>query len=85
MRDQYAGDINDVVKFALLRALVGEDRKFGVAWYYVPENDGGQDGRHLEWGEDSAWRRLDAELHAELAALPERRVAHWRPESGGKA
>jgi hypothetical protein len=75
MRDQYAGDINDVVKFALLRALVGTDRKLGIAWYYVPGDDGSQDGRHLEWRDEEAWRRFDEELHAGLATLPERSIA----------
>src|SRR4029079_15617641 len=42
MRDQYAGDISDVLKFAFLRALTGADRKLGIAWYYVPGHDGGR-------------------------------------------
>jgi len=35
MRDQFAGDITDWIKFSLLRALAGEDRSLGIAWYYV--------------------------------------------------
>ncbi len=42
MRDQYAGDISDVLKFAFLRALSGVDRALGIAWYYVPGHDGGR-------------------------------------------
>lgn len=75
MRDQYAGDISDVLKFAFLRALTGSDRVLGVAWYYVPEADGGPDGRHLEWHEEPAWRVLDEELYMGLSALSERSVA----------
>lgn len=75
MRDQYAGDISDVLKFAFLRALVGADRKLGVAWYYAPRDDGGPDGRHLEWHEEPAWGRLDKKLYAGLASLPERSIA----------
>jgi hypothetical protein len=44
MRDQYAGDVSDVLKFAFLRALVGTDRRLGIAWYYVPGDDGRADG-----------------------------------------
>ena len=33
MRDQYAGDISDVLKFAFLRTLAGQDKTLGVAWY----------------------------------------------------
>lgn len=75
MRDQYAGDVSDVLKFAFLRALAGTDRKLGIAWYHAPGGDGRADGRHLEWRDEVAWRNLDAELHAGLAALPERSIA----------
>src|SRR5579875_685353 len=75
MRDQYAGDVSDVLKFAFLRALSGKDRTLGIAWYYAPGDDGRSDGRHLEWRDETAWRALDEELHTGLAALPERSVA----------
>ncbi len=75
MRDQYAGDVSDVLKFAFLRALAGADRALGVAWYYAPGDDGRADGRHLEWHDEPAWRLLDAQLHAGLSTLPERSIA----------
>lgn len=75
MRDQYAGDVSDIIKFAFLRALAGKDRKLGIAWYYAPSHDGRSDGRHLEWRDEAAWRTLDEELHTGLATLPERSVA----------
>ena len=71
MRDQYAGDVSDVVKFGLLRALAGDDRKLGIAWYYVPGHDGRRDGRHREWRGDPSWKQLDAELYKGLDNLPE--------------
>lgn len=74
MRDQYAGDISDLLKFAFLRALAGTDRTLGVAWYYAPGDDGRPDGRHFEWRDEPAWQHLDAHLHAELCALPERSI-----------
>lgn len=75
MRDQYAGDVSDVLKFAFLRTLTGQDRTLGIAWYYAPGDDGRPDGRHLEWRDEAAWRLLDAELHRGLSALPERSIA----------
>jgi hypothetical protein len=75
MRDQYAGDVSDFVKFAFLRSLTADDMKLGVAWYYVPDHDGGPDGRHLEWRDDLAWKRLDPILHEGLSRLPNRSVA----------
>jgi hypothetical protein len=75
VRDQYAGDVSDILKFAFLRALAGADRTLGVAWYYAPEVDGLVDGRHLEWRDEPAWRQLDAQLHAGLSTLSERSIA----------
>ncbi|MBZ0148336.1 MAG: hypothetical protein K8F62_12470 [Pseudorhodoplanes sp.] len=74
MRDQYVGDVSDVLKFAFLRALNGDDRKPGVAWYYVPTDDGRPDGRHLEWRDEPEWKTLDTRLHSELWKLPDRSV-----------
>jgi hypothetical protein len=75
VRDQYAGDVSDVLKFAFLRALAGSDRTLGVAWYYAPGDDGRVDGRHLEWRDEPAWRQLDAQLHTALSTLSERSIA----------
>lgn len=75
MRDQYAGDVSDAVKFALLRTLADRDRRLGVAWYYVPGDDGRPDGRHIEWLKDEAWTNIDAELQAAMAVLPVRTIA----------
>jgi hypothetical protein len=35
MRDQYAGDISDYLKFSFLRQVVPETHQLGIAWYYV--------------------------------------------------
>ena len=39
MRDQYAGNVSDVLKFAFLRSLRGADRALGIASYYAPGDD----------------------------------------------
>jgi hypothetical protein len=75
VRDQYAGDVSDVIKFAFLRALAGDDRRLGIAWYYVPGDDGRPDGRHLEWRDEPAWRVFDEQLCFGLTQLPERSIA----------
>jgi hypothetical protein len=75
MRDQYVGDVSDVIKISFLRALVGTDRTLGVSWYYVPNDDGRPDGRHVEWRDEPAWQRLDAQLHTGLLSMAERTVA----------
>jgi hypothetical protein len=79
MRDQYAGDISDMIKFSLLRALAGDDRTLGVAWYYHPENDGTDDGKHRLYltEEKEKWSSLDAQVFESLRPMKsgERSVA----------
>lgn len=75
MRDQYAGDLSDFLKFALLRGLAGEGRRLGVAWYFLPGHDGRRDGQHREYCLDPRWPALDEPLHAALAGLREHSVA----------
>ena len=75
MRDQYAGDLSDLLKFSFLRALVDDDRTLGVAWFYVPGHDGSSDGRHLEWRDEPAWRLVDETIFLSLSTLPDRSIA----------
>jgi hypothetical protein len=75
MRDQYATDISDYLKFTFLRAATQTDRRLGIAWYYLPGHDGGADGRHVEYKSEPVWRALDAELYDELVGLAEPSVA----------
>jgi predicted RNase H-like HicB family nuclease len=70
MRDQYAGDVSDLLKFALLRALAGCDRNLGIAWYYVAGEDNARDGRHLEWRDQPHWENLDPGLFKWLREVP---------------
>jgi hypothetical protein len=77
MKDQYAGDISDVLKFAFLRALAGSDRMLGVAWYYVPGDDGRTDGRHLEWRNEPAWQRIDPESTHAYQSYRNEASRHW--------
>jgi hypothetical protein len=75
MRDQYAGDVSDLLKFAFLRVLAADNKAIGVAWYYNPEHDGRfQDGRHREFCDESKWKALDLPLFNALKELPERSV-----------
>jgi len=70
MRDQYAADVSDLLKFAFLRALAAHDRSIGVGWYYNSTNDGRPDGRHREYCGEPKWKALDAALFDALVALP---------------
>lgn len=75
MRDQYAGDVSDLLKFAFLRALAAEDKTIGVGWYYNPEHDGRfQDGSHREYCNEPKWKTVDLPLFKALTELQERTV-----------
>lgn len=74
MRDQYAGDVSDLLKLALLRALAADDKTVGVGWYYNPAHDGRPDGRHREYCEEPKWKSLDSAVWKALKELPERSV-----------
>jgi hypothetical protein len=75
MRDQYAADISDYLKFAFLRSVAPEYAKLGMAWYYLPGHDGRPDGRHIEYLDEPAWSDLDSPLYDALGNLPRRSVA----------
>lgn len=75
MRDQYAGDVTDVAKVALLRRLTGAGHRLGVAWYYVTGHDGGTDGTLMGWAADPGWESLDPSAARAVAHLPARSVA----------
>jgi hypothetical protein len=75
MRDQYAGDISDLLKLALLRKLARDDRTIGVAWYYNSGHDGRSDGRHREYCDEPKWASLDEVILNALKKLPEQSVA----------
>jgi hypothetical protein len=69
MRDQYAGDISDYIKFAFLRCLLRPEQTVGIGWYYLEGHDGRPDGRHREYLADSRWSALDPELHEYLKSV----------------
>jgi len=88
MRDQYAGDITDFLKFFYIRSVVPPRSKLGVAWYYIPTHDGRLDGRHTEYLAEEQWSLLDGNLHSELATLGDtrsvaalQRLKIWRPQT----
>jgi hypothetical protein len=73
MRDQYAGDISDFLKFSFIRTVVPLRSKLGIAWYYIPKHDGRRDGCHIEYLGEEKWRRLDRLLYSELTKLAKTR------------
>ena len=74
MKDSYAGDITDFVKFGLLRTLFSgvKDRTLGVVWFLTDDRPADSDGRKTRYLLDDTSRRLrrcDSELYDQMAAV----------------
>ena len=80
MKDQYFGDINDYLKYGILRCLAEAGWKLGVVWMLTPD-DGRSDGNKIKYLEPSTgWRRHDPALFDKLDQVvrvqKSRQVAH---------
>jgi len=67
MKNQYFGDVNDYLKYGLLRALTGRSRlSLAVCWMLTPD-DGRTDGRFVEYlRQQDSWRAFDPDLYDAL-------------------
>jgi hypothetical protein len=70
MKDQYAGDINDYLKYALLRGLAGAHAGTLQVWWMRTAGDGRSDGARLAYLKDPGrFRALDAPLFDALTEM----------------
>lgn len=69
MKNQYVADINDYVKYALLRALAPPNRPVAVVWM-LTAGDGRTDGRRLNYlGQPIRFRPIDPSLFDQLGMI----------------
>ena len=81
MQDSYVGDIGDLAKLGLLRALSKGERQLGVAWYLHPHEEG-PDGQHIEYlGQPESWKPLDKGLFDGIQDI----IARWRNHEGERS
>jgi len=66
MQNRYAGDIGDFGKYALLKALAGENLRLGVVWYLNTSEEDNRDGSRVNY---EHLRHCDPWLHDALAEL----------------
>lgn len=66
MRDSYVADVGDFGKYALLRALVGDDLRLGVVWCRNTLEDASQDGRFTDY---PRLRQCDPALYDKLSQI----------------
>lgn len=69
MKDQYVGDVNDYVKYALLRTLAQDASGLAVAWMATP-SDGRSDGLRLRYlAQPRTFQRIDPDVFRTLDDL----------------
>lgn len=70
MKNQYVGDVNDFVKYGLLRSLTDDGAwPSFIAWLLTPDDDR-PDGRRLSYLDTPAkWRHRDPDLFDSLQTL----------------
>jgi hypothetical protein len=67
MKHQYFGDVNDYVKYGLLRCFAAAGFRVGVLWMLTPE-DGRPDGRKTKYlSRPEKWKHHDPHLFAVLS------------------
>jgi hypothetical protein len=85
VKNQYFGDINDYLKYALLRALSGHGELRTLVAWMLTRDDGGPDGRKLGYlQQPERYRHLDPEVFDFLvtAAADEHRGVELLAASG---
>lgn len=66
MKHQYFGDVNDYVKYGLLRCFVEAGFRLGVCWMLTP-SDSSRDGRKIQYlKQRHEWRHHDVPLFDHL-------------------
>lgn len=67
MKHQYFGDVNDYVKYGLLRCFAEAGFRVGILWMLTPD-DGRPDGRKTKYlSRPELWERHDPELFTVLS------------------
>ena len=71
MQDRYTGDIGDFSKLGILRVLQAADLSIGLNWYLTPDETHNDDGRHVNYLQQDAFRSCDESLWLELKSIVE--------------
>lgn len=71
MQDRYTGDIGDFSKLGILRALQSAGLSIGLNWYLTPNETHNDDGRHVNYLQQDAFRSCDEGLWLELKNIVE--------------
>ncbi len=70
MQNRYAGDVGDFGKFLLLRYLLSDPKnRLGVIWYLFPDESHNDDGRHVDYSTNRAFRCCDDDLCEKLSEI----------------
>jgi hypothetical protein len=62
LKNQYVGDVNDYIKYGLLRCFSETRWRIGVCWMLTPDEDSGQGGKTDYLDKASLWQGYDPDL-----------------------
>jgi hypothetical protein len=85
MKHQYYGDVNDYIKYGLLRIFAATTRlRLGVAWMLTPPGPPNEGGRIAYLSRPDLWKSYDPELFCLLRkrVVAGQRNAHWAVHDG---
>ncbi len=78
MKNQYFGDVNDYLKYGLLRCFAAAALRIGMCWM-LTANDERSDGSKVKYlSNPEQWRRYDPNLFDDLAKAIQKRARHVR-------
>jgi hypothetical protein len=69
VKDQYVGDYNDFVKYALLRAILAQELPLLVCWMLTSNDESSEGGKLAYLKKPSEFRRLDPEAFDAMTQL----------------
>jgi hypothetical protein len=69
VKDQYVGDYNDFVKYALLRAILAQELPLLVCWMLTPDDRSSEGGKLAYLERPSTFRHLDPEAFDAMAEI----------------
>jgi hypothetical protein len=67
LKNQYFGDVNDYIKYGLLRCFSETRWRIGVCWMLTPDEDSGQGGKTDYLDKASLWQGYDPDLFGALS------------------
>lgn len=78
MKNQYFGDINDYLKYGLLRCFANAGLRIGVCWMLTGDDERSDGSKVKYLSNPEQWRRHDPNLFDDIAKAIQKQMRHVR-------